>query len=385
MTAPGAVLAAARASSTQMSQRLGRWCAIPSHAGDPVGQRRMAEEVGRGFIELGARVDREPVGPDGLPALRVRSAARTGRRVLLVGHYDTVPHDGAARDPDVVIDGERLQARGAADMKGGLVVMIAALALVEEVVLGSPPPWEAVIVPDEEIGTPWSRSLLAEASQGAAGALVFEPSLPDGRIVRARKGVGTITIDVRGQAAHAGRDPDGGRSAIAALSELVAPLERLTDRSAGTTVAVTTIRGGSAPNVIPADAVAQVDLRVERPSESARVVADIERLCGETARRHELEIAIGGGVHRPPRPAGAAAQALFETYREAGRLMGLDIDWVDVGGGSDANLIPCEVPVLDGLGVVGGGLHGPDEYADLASLPVRAALAACLIAGIDRA
>jgi len=366
-----------------MSDRLARWCAIPSHAADPAGQQRMADELAEAFARLGARVEREPVGPGGLTVLRARSPERPGRPVLLVGHYDTVPHDGPEPQPEVIIDGARLRARGAADMKGGLVVMTAALALVESTAMGSPPPWEAIVVPDEEIGTPWSRVALATAAEGAAAALVFEPSLPDGRIVRARKGVGTVTIGVTGRAAHAGRSPEAGRSAIAALAEIVGRVEALADGPRGTTVAVTTIGGGSAANVVPAEARAQVDVRVERQSESARVLAAIERVSQEIGRRRAVAISVGGGVHRPPRPVDPATRGIFEAYRSAGRAMGVEIDWADVGGGSDANLLPAAVPVLDGLGVVGGGLHAPDEYAELPSLPLRAALAASLMGRID--
>lgn len=370
------------ASARRMGERLARWCAIPSHAGDPIGQRRMADEVAGALTGLGARIDREPVGPEGLPALRASSPERAGRPVLLVGHYDTVPHDGPAARPEVRVEGVRLRARGAADMKGGLVVMGGALEIVEAGALGPPPPWRVIVVPDEEIGTPWSRGLLATACEGAVAALVFEPSLEDGRLVRSRKGVGTVSIDVVGRSAHAGRDPATGRSAIAALAELVPGIEALADEGSGTTVAVTTVGGGSASNVIAAGACAQVDVRVGRPSESDRVLAGIERIAREVAGQRGVEIAVDGGVHRPPRPVDAGSTALFEAYRSAGRTMGLEIDWADVGGGSDANLIPPEMPVLDGLGAVGGGLHAPDEYAYLPSLPVRAALAAALIAHI---
>ncbi len=381
---PDAILARARDTAAQMNDRLARWCAIPSHAANPPGQRQMANVVAGAFGRVRGRVEQERVGPGGLSALHIRSPERAGPCVLLVGHYDTVPHDGPSPEPEVVLDGNRIWARGAADMKGGLVVMLAAIQLLEAGA-GSPPPWMAIVVPDEELGTPWSRSLLVTAAESAAAALVFEPALPDGRIVRARKGVGTVTIVVRGRSAHAGRNPDLGRSAIAALAEVVGRIEALADGHDGTTVAVTTIGGGSAANAIPAEARAQVDVRVERQTEAERVLAGIEQACEEIGRRRSVEIVADGGVHRPPRPVDSATEAIFDCYRTGARAMGIEVDWTDVGGGSDANLLPATVPALDGLGVVGGGLHAPDEYADIRSLPERAALAACLIARIGSA
>jgi glutamate carboxypeptidase len=101
------------------------------------------------------------------------------------------------------------------------------------------------------------------------------------------------------------------------------------------------------------------------------------------AARRELEIEVGGGFHRPPMPVTPAREALFAAYREAGRDLGIEVDWADVGGGSDANLLAAAgLPVLDGLGPVGGGLHSPDEYAVVPSLAERAALAASLMRGL---
>jgi glutamate carboxypeptidase len=357
---------------------LARWCAIPSHAGDPAGRRRMADELARAFGGLG-RASLEPVGPESDPLVRVRSPARPGGRVLLVGHYDTVPNDGGGPTPAVAVAGDRILARGAADMKGGLVVVLEALRLLEDGP-GAAPAWEVVVVPDEEIGTPWSRGSLADAARGAAAALVFEPALPDGRIVRARKGVGTLRLEVVGRPAHAGRDPHRGRSAVAALAELVGRVEACGDPATGTVVTVTTIAGGSAPNVVPGSAAADVDVRVDAAPEAERVLAAIGSAAREVAAARGVAIESHGGVHRPPLIPTPAAEELFRAYRDGARALGVAVDWADVGGGSDANLLAhAGPPVLDGLGPVGGGLHSPDEYALIPSLDERAALAAALM------
>jgi glutamate carboxypeptidase len=260
--------------------------------------------------------------------------------------------------------------------------MLGALRALEAAPAGAPA-WEVVVVPDEEIGTPWSRERLLDAARGAAAALVFEPALPDGRIVRARRGAGTLSLKVAGRAAHAGRDPERGRSAVAALAEMVGRVEACADPAAGTDVTVTTIAGGSAGNVVPAGAVATVDLRASSGAGADRVVAAVREAAREVGARREVSIEVRGGLDRPPMTVGAGAEALFSAYREAGRELGVTLDWADAGGASDGNLVAAAgPPVLDGLGAVGGGLHAPDEYALVASLTERSALAAALMAGL---
>ena len=363
----------------EMTDCLVSWCAIPSHAGATAGQAQMVNELSHSFGRLADGVRREPVGPGSIDVFRAWSPTRAGQTVLLVGHYDTVPHDGGADEPSVVIDGDRLIARGSADMKGGLVVMLEALGLVERQSRRAPA-WEVMIVPDEEIGSPWSRDLLLEAAGRCGVALVLEPAPPSGGLVRGRKGAGTLEVEIIGRAAHAGRNPQEGRSAIAALAEMIVAIEATEDPALGTQVNVTTVEGGSAPNVVPGAACAQVDVRADHPNEATRVIAELEARTREIAFRRGVDVSLTGGMNRPPKPVDAATEALFGLYRDGAAKRGVDIGWEDVGGASDANLIaPAGIPILDGLGVRGGDLHGHGEYAVIDSLPERAGLLADLL------
>lgn len=342
----------------------------------------MATELARALAKVAGSVRCEPVGPAGLDVVRAWSPTRQGRPVLLVGHYDTVPHDGENPAPSVVIEDNRLVARGSADMKGGLVVTLSALTRLEANPSGAPP-WEVIIVPDEEIGTPWSRTVLSESARRAGAALVMEPATPTGGLVRARKGVGTIALKIVGHAAHAGRNPEEGRSAIAAIAELVGVVEGAADPVAGTFVSVTTICGGSAANVVPSAARAQIDIRVDSEREASRVLTEIETQASAVARRRGVEASLEGVLHRPPKPVDSATQALFDLYRAGALRHGIDVGWTDVGGASDANLLAqAGIPVLDGLGVRGGDIHGGREYAVLESLPERASLLEALLRGV---
>lgn len=198
--------------STELVDLLARWCRIPSHADNRDGLMAMADELIAVLTPIAGRVAVHPVGPHLLPVVQAWSPPRSTPSVLLAGHFDTVPHDGAETTPDVRMVNGRIVARGTADMKGGLVVMVEALGRVEAD--GTPPSWHVVIVPDEEIGTPWSRAILRDAAERATVALVFEPATADGGLVRRRKGVGTVAIAITGRAAHAGRNPWEGEAPL---------------------------------------------------------------------------------------------------------------------------------------------------------------------------
>lgn len=358
-----------------------RWCRIPTHVDNRDGLRAMSDELVAALTPIAGRVEVRPVGPNRLPVVCAWSPPRVSPSVLLVGHFDTVPHDGSQATPDVQVHDGRIVGRGTADMKGGVLVMLEALTRLEagDLLTG----WQVVLVPDEEIGTPWSRGILREAAERSSAALVFEPATSDGGLVRRRKGVGTITIAITGRAAHAGRNPWEGRSAVAAMADVIPRIEALGDDAVGTFVNVTTASGGRAANVIPAHADLQVDIRVDSAEESSRVLDGIDHATRAVAQARGIAIAVTGGLHRPPMPANPAADALVERYRAAAADRDLVISWTDVGGGSDANLIAqAGIPVLDGLGVVGGDLHGPAEFALIDSLDDRSDLAKDLIAAI---
>ncbi len=368
--------------SDRLVALLRSWCEIASDRTTPTGLEVMADQLAAALTPIAGDVRRESVGPAGLPLVRARSVERPGGRVLLVGHLDTVPHDGPGSTPLTRVERGRLFGRGAADMKGGLVVMVEALARAEA--RGQAPPWEVMIVPDEEIGTPWSADALFAAAGEARVALVLEPATADGGLVRRRKGVGTIRVQFAGRAAHAGRNPQEGRSAIAAMAALVAPAEQLADVSAGTFVNVTMASGGTATNVIAARAGIEIDVRVDTSAEADRVRAGVAALAEQVAATHGVAVEVAGGLHRPPMPVHDGSERLFTSYRDIVRAGGDDVTWHDVGGGSDANLVAqAGIPVLDGLGVRGGDLHGPNEFAEIASIEQRAE-ALCRLLGVLR-
>lgn len=363
---------------------LTRWCAIPSGSSDPAGLAEMLAALAARLAPMGCDIQDVPLA-GGSPALVAVKRPEAALQVLLCGHMDTVyTRDHPVRECTAV--GDRLVGPGVADMKGGLAVMCAALERFEASPVSQALGWRVVVVPDEEIGSPHSGPLLRELARTSTVGFVMEPAAPGGNLVRSRMGVGVFRMVVRGRAAHAGRDPGEGRNAIVALAELVGQVAGLHDPGRGVLVNVARIGGGGATNVVPEFAVAEVDVRVSRTAQAAEVPRRLAALGDAVAARREVAVTVEGRFHRPPMPATPGSLALLEAARECGGLLGLRLEGVDVGGGSDAALLAEEgLSVLDGLGVRGGELHSAAEFCEVASLAERVSLLECLLLRLARA
>jgi glutamate carboxypeptidase len=377
-----------RAGAPRLEARLGRWVAIESGSHDADGIGRMLGEL-RGALEsLGFAVEsidgrsvegvaRAPV-PTG-PLLRARRPGpAAGPRFLLVGHVDTVFERTGERGLLARADG-RARGPGAADMKGGLVVMLAALeSLARSGDLGRAS-WTAIVNSDEELGSLGSRALIEAEARAADLGFVFESAEAQGAMVRSRRGVGQFELEVEGVAAHAGSAHAQGRSAVLELAHKVIALEALTDYTRGVTVNTGTIRGGSKRNVVPSRASARIDVRFDdvRAGEELRerilALADEVHVPGTRTR-------IRGALHRPPKPATPATDALLARHAAVAADLGLELPPpVHAGGGTDGSLMAgVGLTTLDSLGVRGGGMHTALEFVVLESLAERAALAAIL-------
>lgn len=360
---------------------LAEWARQPSGSHDLPGLARMAALIRRRAACLPGVMEEVPLG-HGAAALRLVVRPDAPRRVLLVGHYDTVhgpdlPGPPVALGPDGVITGP-----GVADMKGGILVMIAALAGLEAAPPGGGLGWELLLTPDEELGAPHSRPLLHAAAAAADLGLVFEPAAHGGDVVVGRRGRSVLCVETAGRAAHAGRNPGEGRNAVTALAEIVLAAEALAAPADGTDVTVGVVRGGSAVNVVPDAAVAEIDVRAADDAALGTVRRGLEEACARVAARRGVTARVTEVVGCPAMPVTAASARLAALYIEEARALGLPpVGAASVGGVSDANhLAGAGLVVIDGLGAVGGGLHGPDEWADTLSLPGRAAAAAALLA-----
>jgi len=382
-----------RVSAEPMLRRVELWSEINSGSGNLSGLAMVAGALADCFSSLPGELrllDPAPVtavdaGGRELAVSHGQNLHLTVRpnapvQLLFTGHMDTVyPADHPFQDLELRDDGV-LGGPGVADMKGGLAVMLAALTAWEAATGAERIGYEVVINSDEEVGSPGSAALIAQAAQGKRAALTYEPAaLPDGTLAGARPGSGNFSFVVTGRAAHAGRNPEDGRNAVVAAADLALRLRRLT--ATGLSVNVARLDGGGPNNVVPDRAVLRVNLRPVDDERQARAEAGIVSAVAEVARGHEVAIHPHGGFGRPPKPMTHEMERLFRLVKGAGDDLGQPIAWQPSGGVCDGNNIAaCGVPVVDTMGVRGGKIHSEEEYLIVGSLPERAALSALTMA-----
>jgi glutamate carboxypeptidase len=311
--------------------------------------------------------------------------------VLLLGHYDTVYPLGTLATMPCRSIGDKLTGPGVLDMKSGIALMMHALAGLhdwgkEDLRKGAGRgelrrPVIVLLVSDEEVGSESSRAITESLAKKAAAVLVLEPSYGlRGAVKTARKGVGEYLVKVTGKASHAGLDFQKGVNAILELARQIEKISGFTDLKKGLTVNVGIVSGGSRTNVVPAEASAQVDVRIARMKDAAGID---KKMRGLRPFNRKCKIEVTGGINRPPMERTAGVAALYAQARTIARELGWKLGEAAVGGGSDGNFTAgMGIPTLDGLGGVGDGAHASHEHILISELPRRAALIAGLIEGV---
>ncbi len=326
--------------------------------------------------ELAAAIIQEPgerLEADGREHLRWAWPAEGRPGVVLIGHYDTVwPRGTLARWPFSVDEpAGTATGPGCFDMKAGIVQLFHAITS-----LDNRDGIEILLTSDEEIGSPTSRGLIEEAARRASAALILEPSA-SGALKIERKGIGIYRLEVHGRAAHAGLEPENGANALIELCHLLLAASTMASPGSGTSVTPTVAAAGTARNVVPALAYADLDVRAARPDEAGRIDRELRAL--ETTVPGTA-LTVTGGLNRPPMPRSCSA-ALHTLASGLAVDLGLGpLEGASVGGGSDGNFTAAAgCPTLDGLGAVGGNAHAEGEHVTIAAMPERAALLAELI------
>ncbi len=347
------------------------------------------DEVGRwvaGFLaRLGATVTSHPHETLGDTIVGEFRGRPGGRRALLIGHMDTVFDPGtAAARPFRIADGIA-SGPGVTDMKGGLLTGLYALKALASA--AGELPFERlwfVANPDEEIGSPSSTPIIRELAAGVDAAFVFECARANGDIVSSRKGIVDARVVIHGRAAHAGVEPEKGRSAILAAADLIPKLHALTGRWPGVTCNVGVIHAGTRPNVVAEEARLEVDLRAVRGEDLDAAVAAVRQLMAAPAVPDVTMDMETMASWRPMEKLERSGR-LVETAVGIGARLGFPLADAATGGASDANTTSgMGVPSLDGLGPIGGGDHAPGEYLEVASVVPRTTLAAALLLSVAR-
>jgi glutamate carboxypeptidase len=363
--------------SQEMVALLAELVRAESPSNVPQSQDQVLYILGERLAQLSYRVSRL-VGRNCGGHLYARPWRPTRRHIqLLLGHCDTVWPLGTLADMPLTVGDGVLSGPGSYDMKAGLVQMLYALEALHALQLEPPLAPVVFINSDEEIGSHDSTRRIRRLARIAQRALVLEPSLGmDGKLKTARKGVGRFTVTVKGKAAHAGLNPESGASAILELSYVIQKLFALNDPKRGVTVNVGTIDGGLGPNVVAPESRAEVDVRVVSADDARRVEAAIKALEPVVAG---VSLVIQGRFGRPPMERTPANQALWQTARDIGRQVGLDLKEALAGGASDGNTTSRYTATLDGLGAVGDGAHARHEFVYCDKMAERGALVALLL------
>jgi glutamate carboxypeptidase len=375
--------------------------AISSPSGDLLGLRRMTERLSAELWARGLTPEvLEEAGEGGAtqPVLVARGTDTSRGHLLLIGHMDTVLPAAEPR-----IEDDRLVATGAIDMKGGLAAFLGALDLLAHRGVKPPDDLLLVVVPDEEIGGPISHSAMQRWGPGARALWVLEPGEPAGdaeTMVAGRRGMFDWRLTVKGQAAHSGLHYWDGRSALAAAARWCTEVQALSTRNGGPTVNVGRLVSGDASfvenlatahtllgterqlNVVPDRAVAEGEARFLRVSEETGMDGHLRALAQQIALETGTEMVFTRQPLIPPvDPDGPHCDVCNRAAAlAAARGWTLEIER-ERGGISFPNFLPDpgRLPVLDGLGPVGGGMHTREEYMELRSLRRRVVLLADLL------
>ena len=368
--------------TAELGALLTAWADINSGSGHLAGLDRMRAALRAEFGRFpGAQIEELPCAGTAA-ALRIRMRPEAPVRFALSGHFDTVYEANDAFQRCRWLDGEKLNGPGVADMKGGLVTMLAALQAFEATPHAARVGWEVLLNPDEETGSHGSRPWFAEAAQANHFGLVFEPARPNGDIVHSRKGTGGAVATCRGRASHAAKVPNDGRNAVLALAEFLLAASKIPAELPGVLVNVANIRGGGpATNVVPDFATAEIDLRITKFADRELLLGRLDALAAQTSARDGFKLELKAGFNRPPKECLPAEEKLFPDWQRAATDVGIaPFTWVHTGGASDGNFLTAAgLPNLDGLGPIGDQLHSDREFVVVPTIARRAQVVALVL------
>lgn len=292
-------------------------------------------------------------------------------QLLLVGHYDTVWEPGQI---DYHETSDKIYGPGVLDMKGSLVSAIWTLKYFHDYEMPLKKKIVFFINSDEEVGSTFSRPFLeAEAKVSKAAFILEPPVVGTGDLKIARKGTSRYLLNIEGVAAHAGNNPYDGVSAITEAAKQILTINEQANPDKGTTINVGLVQGGGKLNVVPNEAEVGVDVRASTKTEQDRVDAFFDELEAHDARVH---IEVEGGINRPPMERTKKSEELFDIAQGEAEELGFEVNDAKVGGASDGNFTAPIVRTLDGMGLVGDGIHAENEHILKEHLVERMALLA---------
>lgn len=322
----------------------------------------------------------EPLGK----ALLIIKRPHAKVKILLSGHMDTVYHKNSSFQKAKQIDETKISGPGVTDMKGGLVILLTALQALEKSPYASHIGWEVLITPDEEIGSPGSKTILERSAKRNQIGLVFEPAFPDGALISERGGSVNLTLVVHGQAAHAGRDFDKGASAIYAVAPLIAELETL--NTPEITINVGELSSGHSFNIVPDLAIVKINIRSHSKELMGKTIAKIEDLVLRYGKKAGISMELHTGSARQPKLMDAETEKFLSWLDECAKAIDISLPRRKTRGVSDGNTLAMHgLATIDSLGGIGAEIHTSNEYLLIDSLTKRAKLIALFLMKVANA
>lgn len=316
--------------------------------------------------------------------LRLRKRQNAETKILLCGHYDTVyPKDHDFQK--VTINGNKMMGPGVLDMKGGLMTMLYALLAYENSDIKSKIGWEVLIVSDEEVGSIASSSYLGTSAKNNDIGLLYEPALPDGSIVKSRKGVGSYTMVFRGVSAHAGRCFNDGLNAFYGVSDFINWSKNMMEINKDLIINLGKVEGGGPNNVVPDLAIARFNARVSTKKQRTEFEHQLE-IFNRRMRKKYPGTELHGKFTSPPKPYSTKAKEIVSGLQKCANQLNMPkIKLVATGGASDGNKLNGHgLPNIDSLGPIGDGMHSRDEYVLIDSIKQRTKLSALYLYNITK-
>ncbi len=295
--------------------------------------------------------------------------------ILLMGHIDTVHPKGAFGDDAFRVDEDgNVHGPGVYDMKGGVAAAMLAIRALNRFGYQKRQ-LRLALIGDEEVAHEYSELQSIEIFKkeaGAAAAFNMESGALNGDVVTGRKGALVARIRVKGVAAHSGREPWNGASAVREAARKVLKIEALTDYN-GTTYNCGQIEGGIGANTVPDTCTITMGIRFNDNSGYYEVMRNLREIAADNedprVTAELIEVAGFNAMEKTPK-----TDALFELYQNACSEMGLRRpEQMFTGGCSDASYTTMlGIPTLCGVGVRGAFNHTTKEYAVLSSITEQA-------------
>jgi glutamate carboxypeptidase len=387
-----AVIAQISDNFTHYQETLIDWCEHNTGSRNYEGLRLFLSKLEKAFAPLGAQITRyklddekivlangEIIDVDLGHSLLITQRPKAPIQIVLTGHYDTV--FGIDSQFQKVTDkgDENIYGPGVADMKGGILAMLTGLLAFESHPKKSQIGYNILLSPDEEIGSLGSNTKIMELGRNADLGLTFEPALADGSMAGARKGSANYALIIHGIAAHVGRAHHEGRSAIKAAAQFVCAIEEINNNAQGIIINTGKIDGGGANNIVPDLAIVRFNVRADTPQQMDKAIEFIKKsihsLCDDNFHCH-----LEGGISRPPKPLNRAQSYLFNDIGKIAQDLKMNWQIKDTGGVCEGNnLFAAGCPNIDTLGVCGGLIHSPQEFAVKSSFGERAKFLAAIL------